>query len=249
MRDQLLLQATAFADAVSSEAAGDLSGPVPTCPEWTLRDLARHLGQVHRRVAATITSGAERMLARDAELPDGEPPESRDEVATWLLAGAAALVEAFDAGPHDREVGGFVGPTTVAWWDRRQLHELLVHRLDAEIAVGIEPLADVSPGLAVDGIAEWYDLITAFRSGSRRLRGTGETVHLHATDEPSGEWFVRRDTEGVTVTREHGKADVALRGPARALLATVTGRRGLDDLEVFGDPTLAEDWIRASAMN
>lgn len=176
-------------------------------------------------------------------------PESRDEVATWVLAGAAALVEAFDAGPRDREVGGFVGPTTISWWERRQLHELLVHRLDAEIAVGIEPLADVSPGLAVDGIAEWYDLITDFRSGSRRLRGTGETVHLHATDEPSGEWFVVRGPEGVTIAREHGKADVAVRGPARALLAAATGRRGLDDLEVFGDPTLAEDWFRVAALD
>ncbi|MFC5060866.1 maleylpyruvate isomerase family mycothiol-dependent enzyme [Actinomycetospora atypica] len=249
MRDQLLLQATAFADAVSSEKAGDLSGPVPTCPDWTLRDLVRHLGRVHRRVTATITSGSERMVARDAEIPDGEPPESRDEVATWVLAGAAALVEAFEAGPSDREVGGFVGPTPVVWWERRQLHELLVHRLDAEIAVGIEPLADVSPELAVDGIAEWYDLITAFRSGSRRLRGTGETVHLHATDEPSGEWFIVRGPEGVTITREHGKADVAVRGPARALLAAVTGRRGLDDLEVFGDPAHAEDWIRVAALD
>lgn len=77
MRDQLLLQATAFADAVSSERAGDLSGPVPTCPEWTLRDLARHLGRVHRRVAATITSGSERMVPRDAEIPDGEPGVAR----------------------------------------------------------------------------------------------------------------------------------------------------------------------------
>jgi mycothiol maleylpyruvate isomerase-like protein len=29
-------------------ARGDLAVPVPTCPEWTLRDLLEHCGFVHR---------------------------------------------------------------------------------------------------------------------------------------------------------------------------------------------------------
>ncbi|MCD2186318.1 maleylpyruvate isomerase family mycothiol-dependent enzyme [Actinomycetospora soli] len=249
--DHLLLQAGAFADAVSAPAAGDdLSTPVPTCPDWTVRDLARHLGQVHRRVVATITTGAERMLPRDAEVPDGEPPASRDEVATWLLEGASALVGTLTAEDPEREVGGFVGPVTIAFWTRRQLHETLVHRLDAELAVGFEPLADVAPELAVDGIAEWYDLLTAYRSTSRRVRGDA-SIHLHATDAPDGEWLIRRGTEGVAITREHTKADVAVRGRAVDLLAVITGRRALgdvEDLQVFGDPAAAEDWIRVSAL-
>lgn len=251
MPDQLLLQATAFADAVTAPAAGDdLSAPVPTCPEWTVRDLARHLGQVHRRVVMTIEGGAERMVPRDAEIPDGEPPASRDEVATWLLAGASALATTLAGADPDREVGGFVGPVTIAFWARRQLHETLVHRLDAELAVGFPPLADVAPELAVDGIAEWYDLLTAYRSGSQRVRGDA-SIHLHATDAPDGEWLIRRGAEGVTITREHAKADVAVRGRAVDLLAVVTGRQALTDLEglaVFGDPAVAEDWIRVSAL-
>ncbi|WP_018330498.1 maleylpyruvate isomerase family mycothiol-dependent enzyme [Actinomycetospora chiangmaiensis] len=248
MPDQLLLQAAAFADAVSAPAAGDdLAAPVPTCPGWTVRDLARHLGQVHRRVVMTIGSGAERMVPRDAEIPDGEPPASRDEVATWLLQGASALATTLDAGDPQREVGGFVGPVTVAFWARRQLHETLVHRLDAELAVGFAPLADVTPEVAVDGIAEWYDLLAAYRSGSRRLRGDA-SIHLHVTDAPDGEWLVRRGADGVTITREHVKADVAVRGRAVDLLAAVTGRRGLEGVEVFGDPAVAEDWFRVSAL-
>ncbi|WP_433800728.1 maleylpyruvate isomerase family mycothiol-dependent enzyme [Actinomycetospora sp. CA-084318] len=248
MHDQLLLQATAFADAVSAPAAGDdLSAPVATCPDWTVRDLARHLGQVHRRVVMTIDGGAERMVPRDAEIPDGEPPATRDDVATWLLAGASALVARLRAEDQEREVGGFVGPVTIAFWGRRQLHETLVHRLDAELAVGFEPLADVSPELAVDGIAEWYDLLTAYRSTSRRVRGDA-SIHLHATDTPDGEWLIRRSADGVTITREHVKADVAVRGRAVDLLAAVTGRRTLEGLEVFGDPAVAEDWFRVSAL-
>lgn len=247
--DELLLQATAFADAVSAPAAGDdLSAPVPTCGDWTVRDLAAHLGRVHRRVTATIETGADQMLDRDAEVPDGVPPDSRDEVATWLLRGAAALAGTFRASGPDRQVGGFGRPTTIAWWERRQLHETLVHRLDAELAVGLEPLADVAPELAVDGIAEWYDLLTDFRSGSRRVRGSGETIHLHVTDAPDGEWLVRRGPEGVAITREHVKADVAVRGRAVDLLAVVTGRAELGHVEVFGDPAVAQDWFRVSAL-
>ncbi|NMO92008.1 maleylpyruvate isomerase family mycothiol-dependent enzyme [Actinomycetospora sp. TBRC 11914] len=247
--DDLLLQATAFADAVSAPAAGDdLSAPVATCPGWTVHDLARHLGRVHRRVAATIETGAERMVDRDAEVPDGEPPQGRDEVATWLLQGASRLVATLEGADPAREVGGFVGPVTVAFWRRRQLHETLVHRLDAELAVGLPPLPDVAPGLAADGVAEWYDLITWFRAGSRRLRGEGGTVHLHCTDADDGEWLIRRGPDGVAITREHAKADVAVRGRAADLLAVVTGRAGLEGVEVFGDPALAEDWFRVSAM-
>jgi uncharacterized protein (TIGR03083 family) len=246
--DQLFAQATAFADAVSAPAAGeDLGAPVPTCPGWSVHDLAGHLGRVHRRVAATITTGSERMLAPDAEVPDGTPPASREEVATWLVRGASGLVETFGAGPTDREVGGFAGLVPVAWWERRQLHETLVHRLDAELAVGAEPLAGVSPELAADGIAEWYDLLTAFRSRSRRVRGEGATVHVHCTDGP-GEWLVRRDPEGVTITAEHAKADAAVRGPAVELLAVVTGRAPLESVEVLGDAEAAQDWIRNSAL-
>ncbi|MEJ2869690.1 maleylpyruvate isomerase family mycothiol-dependent enzyme [Actinomycetospora sp. OC33-EN08] len=247
--DELLLQATAFADAVSAPAAGDhLAAPVPTCGDWTVRDLATHLGRVHRRVTATITTGAEQMLARDAEVPDGVPPESRDEVATWLLRGAAALVATFAGADRDREYGGFTGSVDLAFWERRQLHETLVHRLDAELAVGFEPLADVAPELAVDGIAEWYDLLTAYRSGSRRVRGSGETIHLHVTDAPDGEWLIRRGPEGVAITREHVKADVAVRGRAVDLLAVVTGRAELGHAEVIGEPAVARDWFAVSAL-
>jgi uncharacterized protein (TIGR03083 family) len=247
--DDLLLQATAFADAVSAPAAGDdLSAPVDTCPGWTVRDLARHLGRVHRRVVATIETGAERMVAPDTEVPDGEPPRGRDEVATWLLAGASRLVSTLAGVDPARELGGFVGPVTAAFWRRRQLHETLVHRLDAELAVGLGPLADVAPELAADGVAEWYDLITWFRAGSRRLRGEGATVHLHCTDAEDGEWLVRRGPDGVVITREHARADVAVRGRAVDLLAVVTGRAGLGGVEVFGDPAVAVDWFRVSAM-
>ncbi len=254
MDDALLLQVTAFADAASGEAAGDLSRPVPTCPGWSLRDLARHLGRVHRRVAATVTSGAER-LVRHEDAPDGEPPGPRDEVATWLLAGGAAVAAALrEAGP-DRLVAGFFGPAPASWWERRMLHETLVHRYDAEAAVGSAPWAGVTPALAADGLAESLGLLDTYGARRPDLAGSGETIHVHATDEPSCEWLVTRAPSGVEITAGHTKADVAVRGPAAALFAVITNRRpvagpddGLGAVEVFGDAGVLADWLRVSAL-
>ncbi|MDT7744427.1 MAG: hypothetical protein QOE59_3505 [Actinomycetota bacterium] len=254
MSDAFLLQVTAFADAATAEAAGDLTRPVPTCPDWSLRDLARHLGRVHRRVAATVTSGAERLVRHD-DVPDAEPPRARDEVATWLLAGGAAVVSALRAGGPDRLVAGFLGPTPVSWWERRMLHETLVHRYDAEVAVGFAPWAGVTPALAADGIAESLGLLETFGERRADLAGLGETIHVHATDEPSCEWLVTRARSGVEVAPGHTKADVAVRGPAAGLFAVLTNRRavagpddGLGSVEVFGDAGVLTDWLRVSAL-
>lgn len=48
-------RSTAFRAAVSS--APSLDEQVPTCPEWTLFDLAQHLGEGRRRWAATVAAG------------------------------------------------------------------------------------------------------------------------------------------------------------------------------------------------
>jgi predicted lipid carrier protein YhbT len=53
---------------------------------------------------------------------------------------------------------------------------------------------------------------------------------------------VRRAPDGLVVTQEHGKGDVAARGGASDLLLFLWGRAGLDALEVFGDKALLEDW-------
>ncbi|WP_374117671.1 maleylpyruvate isomerase N-terminal domain-containing protein [Streptomyces sp. XM83C] len=58
-------RSAAFSAAVTS--APDLGVTVPTCPEWTLLDLVRHLGGVQRETskrAATLRSGSPRPSAK-----------------------------------------------------------------------------------------------------------------------------------------------------------------------------------------
>ncbi|MCD2192991.1 maleylpyruvate isomerase family mycothiol-dependent enzyme [Actinomycetospora endophytica] len=251
MTDELMVQVTAFADAAS---AGDPGTPVPTCPDWSLRDLARHLGRVHRRVAETISGAGDRLIPHD-QVADPEPPVAPDEVATWLLAGGAQVVSAVTSAEPERRVAGFSGPARVSWWARRMLHETVVHRYDAEVTVGIEPWVGVGPDLAADGLAESLSLLDTFGERRAALAGSGETIHVHALDEASCEWLITRGAGGVVVEQRHAKADVAVRGPAAALFAVLTNRcsvdavpGGLGTVEVLGDGAVLRDWLRVSGL-
>jgi predicted lipid carrier protein YhbT len=113
-----------------------------------------------------------------------------------------------------------------------------MHRFDAQLAAGTtEPIERT---LAVDGIDELFELIPYWPLADR-VRGAGETLHFHTTDG-DGEWLVELGPDGLTVTREHAKGDVAARGTASNLLLFLYGRIPSDELEVFGDAALLARW-------
>lgn len=202
---------------------------VPSCPEWTLHDLIRHLGSHHRWVAGNLDRPPDgEMFGGFAHAPDGAADE-------WLQAGAEALASKLEE----------KDPTTACWtwvpfdhsvgfWVRRTTQETAMHRWDAQNAAGAADALD--PELAVDGIDEYLTLVPYFRG--RRFPDAG-SIHLHTTDAP-GEWFLRFDGEQMQVTREHAKGDVAVRGAASDVLLVLYGRKPTDAVDVFGDAALFE---------
>jgi len=73
-----------FLDCLSADytrlravAAADLTGAVPTCPGWTVADLARHVGEVYLHKTLAIREGKEPEPWPPAELAgvtvDGAP--------------------------------------------------------------------------------------------------------------------------------------------------------------------------------
>jgi hypothetical protein len=77
------------------------------------------------------------------------------------------------------------------------------------------------------------------RAQAQDLRGDGQSLHFHATDpglSGTGEWLVTRAPSGVTVQHGHGKADIAVRGPAASLLLVLTRRLPPSDpgIEIHG---------------
>jgi uncharacterized protein (TIGR03083 family) len=246
--DEVVLHTTAFADA--AHTAG-LEARVPTCPEWTVRDLAEHLGGVHRWCAGTVSRPGEKLVRRG--VADAPMPESVDEVSAWLLEGAALLTRAVRDAGEDTLVGGFGTMVPVSFWARRQCHETLVHRADAELAAGVPVLADVAPEIAADAVDEHLAMVALSAKRRPGLGGDGATLHLHATDDgldESGEWVVTLDAEGPRVEHAHRKSDTAVRGPARALLTVLTSRERPEDagVDVLGAAELLDRWREHGAV-
>ena len=94
--------------------------------------------------------------------------------------------------------------------------------------------------LAVDGIDEHLANLP-FILSDEELAGAGETLHLHCTDR-DGEWLLRRTADGLEVTPEHAKGDIALRGTASDLYLVVLGRTPAAEPDIFGDPDAYETW-------
>jgi uncharacterized protein (TIGR03083 family) len=230
----------------------DLTVPVPTCPDWTLRQLATHVGRAHRW-AAEIASTRSAEFIPFRQVPDGRFPDDPAQHAPWLRAGAARLIEAVrEAGDDPVWVLGRLRPAR--FWARRMAHETAVHRADAEIAAGRQ--VSFEPDIAADAIDEWLGFMSGLGSdgdGDPRASALpdGAVLHVHATDEGldgAGEWLVRREGSQVTVQPGHGKGDVALRGPAARLLLVLLRRVPPDDpqVQVLGDPALLAGWLAAT---
>ncbi len=65
----------------------DLTLRVPTCPDWTLRQLATHVGRAHRWAAEIVGTRSQEAIAfRD--VPGGRIPDDPAEHAGWLNGGA-----------------------------------------------------------------------------------------------------------------------------------------------------------------
>ena len=229
--DAIRVEGDALADA--ARHAG-IDAPVPSCPEWTVSDLLGHVGRLHRGVAGVVSS---RAPERERGWLAADPPPP-DERLDWYAQGVPLLVDALrEAGPGV-EMWSWTPDKTSGFWARRQANETAVHRYDAQLAAGtVQP---IDRPLAVDGIDEFFDLIP-FWNESDNVRGNDETLHFHATDG-DGEWLARLTPEGLVVTREHFKGDVAARATASDLLLFLYGRVPLETLEVFGDATLLTRW-------
>ncbi|MEW9553192.1 maleylpyruvate isomerase family mycothiol-dependent enzyme [Nonomuraea sp. NPDC050783] len=233
--------------------AGDLSVPVPSCPGWTMAELVTHVGQTHRWAVHMVRNRVqERLWSR--QVPSGLP-EGRAGDAEWLRAGAAELVRTLRETDPGMEVWTWGPDRRAAWWPRRMVFELVVHRADAELALGIDPV--IPAALAADGVEEFLHNLPSATWVTRSLAELGmegATIHLHATDATTGttgagEWTITQGPAGrITWARGHAKGDLAVRGPVADLLLLLYGRRSPDTLTVFGDRDLLARWLAAAAF-
>jgi uncharacterized protein (TIGR03083 family) len=248
MQDRFRLAIREQTAGLADLIRGGLDRSVPTCPEWTFKQLGTHVGRGHRWAAEIVATRSPRFIPLQ-EVPDGKPPADPGGHAEWLNASASLVAEATGAAGAE-PVWTFIGMRPASFWARRRAHEAAVHLADAQLATGQK--ITMAADLAADGIGEWLEILASAGEGNTEVavaramgvRGDGQTLHFHATDE-TGEWMVRRVPSGITVEPGHGKADVAVRGPAARLLLVLMRRLPPDDpaIEIFGDEALLAHWL------
>jgi uncharacterized protein (TIGR03083 family) len=236
-------RSTAFRAAVA--VAPSLDVQVPTCPEWTLFDLVRHLGEGRHTWAATIAAGP---TATAKSTPQDAPavPREREALLAWLAASTQELLDALrEAGP-DRGCwvwwGKSQSPRTCAAVARRQLHEIAVHSYDAQLTVGApQPLPDE---VALDGVEEFLSTIC---TTTVAWPHEPAAVDYHATEGRS--WRNWLSDDGARAARlptpgeDPDTADASARGTANELVLALYGRIPLDSLKLDGNRLLFDQLV------
>jgi uncharacterized protein (TIGR03083 family) len=215
-----------------------LDVPVPWVPEWRARDLIGHLAAVHRWATYILRAGTTEQPPPEAR----QTPPADDSLLEWYDTGLAELVATLRSTPPDAPAWHMspAAGKVAASWSRRQAHELVVHRMDLEIAAGV-PHAPVDPELAADGVDELLSIVVPRWAHTEPLATADATVAVTCT-ATARTWSVAVVRGAVSVVRDRsGTEDAHVRADATQLLLHLWGRPA--DVTVDGDPA-AEALLR-----
>jgi uncharacterized protein (TIGR03083 family) len=232
----LRAEGDAFRAAV--KATPSLDAPVPSCPEWTVGDLARHLARIHGKARRHVVRGR---TDRPDDWPG--PPDDVDPVSAWIEE-YTELLAVLDAVDPELPAWNWAPQTKKAiFWHRRMAHETAVHRWDAQMASGLaEP---IEAKLASDGVTEVLDTWLPARLPEKASARAG-MIALHAADVDQV-WYVRLrgagvallDTDTLLDSDDHHERATAS-GSASDLVLALWGRILFDALNVSGDLSLLQ---------
>ena len=223
----------------------DLARQVPSCPDWTGADLLWHLGEVQWFWGTVVR---ERLQSPEGLEGPSRPDSDHGLVQFFEEQSARLLLALTDADPAE-EVYMWADDKTVGYIRRRQAHEALIHRLDAELTTGSDP-TPFDPALASDGLQEVIDVMYGghppwgtFTPGGPQLQVATEDTGLvlpivlgrfAGTDPESGEAVDEADLS--VEDADPGATPAAVvRGRAEDLDARAWHRRDDSALTVEGD--------------
>jgi uncharacterized protein (TIGR03083 family) len=232
--------------------ACDPDAPVPSCPDWTAADLLWHLVGVQHFWGTIVRD----RLDAPPDLEPERPADYADLLAEFDSTAeslAAALAELSD----DVAVWTWSDDHTVGFIRRRQAHEALIHRLDAELTAGA--VTDFDRALAADGVDEALRVMFGGRPSWATWRPDGPTGRVRAGDG-DGEWLFRSgylsgtspqsgtvytDEPGIELLDDGATPSFTMTASARDLDAYLWNRPVLEEVQVAGSDA---DYQRFAAM-
>lgn len=243
--DDYLRHLRSDSDRLRAALAGcDPDARVPGCPDWTARDLLGHHGGVLDFWATIVEH---RPQGPDEVWQEPEKPESLEGLLAYHEAQTDRLVAALSAADPGDAAWTWSDEQTVGFSFRRQAHEALIHRLDAEQTVGdVTPL---DPELAADGVDEALDVMFGGTPPWGTFTGAGRYVRVDITDRGESVWVETgrftgtdpesdqdHDLEDISKAEpQDADPDVVVSGPAADLDAWLWRRRDDAGITVAGD--------------
>jgi uncharacterized protein (TIGR03083 family) len=227
--DHLVRESARFAAALR-DAPSDAR--VPSCPDWDADDLLWHLGEVQWFWGEVV----ERRIVEPAEvekLVRDDRPADRAGLEAFYAESSARLAKALTDTPPETTVWTWSDEQSAGFIRRRQAHEALVHRLDAELTAGNRTQMDRA--LCVDGVDEVLRIMYGGHPGwSTFTRAEGQTLRFQATDSGDS-WLVTLGRlTGTHPDRgpiDETDIDIEATDPGTPAAATITG--SVEDLECW----------------
>ena len=252
--ERIKVASQAIDEVGQSNLEDNLAISIPTCPQWTIADLINHQGTVFRFAGETVSQG---LADRPADISqDPKPPEDGEGLLAWFNERAEFIVDVLDKADMEQPAWNWTDladDKKAQFWLRRMVHEVAIHAYDAKIALNQEFV--ISEEWGIDGTDEYLvTLFSRFLKSQPDLERPTGSLHLHAINGDTsgtemGEWFCELENEKLKITREHIKADGALKGSGTDLMLAMWKRIELDNpkLEVHGDKEVVKKWIAFAA--
>ena len=226
---------------------------VPSCPDWDADDLLWHLGEVQEFWGLVV----EGRLQEPPLDQKSSRPDSRAGLLEFFEAQTERLERVLrDADPAEA-VWMWSNDRTVGYVRRRQAHEALIHRVDAELTAGTT-VTPLDPDLASDGVLELLDMMYGgcpdwgtFEPGGDRIdvrtTDTGIAVpvvlgHFTGTDPDDGTQYDEEDLS-VQAADPGIVPAVTVTGDAATLDAWMWHRADDAGVTIEGDPHVAERFL------
>jgi uncharacterized protein (TIGR03083 family) len=224
----------------------DPDARVPACPDWDAGDLLWHLGAGVQGFWADIVE----------QRPDG-PAEGRsdpervgsyDDILARFDLDHGRLVAALEKADPADPAWTWSEEQTVGFTFRRQAHEALIHRVDAEQTAGL-PVTEPDVALSVDGVSEIISVMLGGCPPWGSFAPLPHYVRMDLTDADTSIWvqlgrFTGTDPDSGTTYDDEDihpaddpgtEPDATVAGTAAALNLWLWKRGDDSELKVAGD--------------
>jgi uncharacterized protein (TIGR03083 family) len=229
----------------------DPQAAVPSCPDWRADDLLWHLAGVQHFWTWVVTNRPKGPDVYDKP----ERPGDHAGLLAFYDQRFVALVDALGAADPTDEAWTWSQDHTVGFIGRRQAHEALIHRRDAELAAGA--VTPFPADLAADGVDEALDVMYGGCPPWGEFSPLPHFVRVDLTDTGDRVWvqlgrFHGTDPEGIThdeddiqVVPDPGvEPDAVISGTAEALDARIWRRADGAETHLAGSLEIVDRFRR-----